>query len=588
MAGRFDVRLLTFHPAIVAERVTIGNPPWTRTGTAATIGRLELTFHLPWFGRSFGLETINLAGATLTLFRDTRGRANWQAVDPAAAQGGGPPLIRGLSLPDAAVHLVDERRHLKFDGIVSTLPEDGSRLRFIAKGQLNGRLAELNLTGDPLPDARRNQPYRFNYSAHSVGSHLAGQGSLASPFDFAVLQTSFEATGPDMKDLYFLTGVSLPDTGAYRLRGRFARNGDHLEFDGLQATSGESDLLANIAIEAHLDSPSHIEADLSSRRLRLSDLGKRAAARAPVPEPGQLVLPVEPFRLAGSRDTDAVIRFRAHRLDAGRARFHEARARVRIDHGLIDASPVEAALEEGNITGRVSIDATRRLPAVTADVRVSRLALDQFHTEGHPGLLEGAVNARITLQGTGDSLHAIASGGTGKFTAILPQGAVRASVAEMAGLDLNALGLLATQSERETPIRCGVADFDLNSGVLSARTLVLDTEPVLITGEGTIALDSESLDLRLAGRPKHPRLRVRAPVLIRGTLHQPSFGVQARNTLAQAAGAIALGTLLTPAAALLAFVDPGLAKNQDCAALLAREQGPLDRSGSQRRPPPSP
>ena len=39
---------------------------------------------------------------------------------------------------------------------------------------------------------------------------------------------------------------------------------------------------------------------------------------------------------------------------------------------------------------------------------------------------------------------------------------------------------------------------------------------------------------------------------------------------AQAGGAIALGMLLTPVAAMLAFVDPGLTKNAACAALLAQ------------------
>jgi hypothetical protein len=34
--------------------------------------------------------------------------------------------------------------------------------------------------------------------------------------------------------------------------------------------------------------------------------------------------------------------------------------------------------------------------------------------------------------------------------------------------------------------------------------------------------------------------------------------------------AVALGALLTPAAAALAFVDPGLAKNKDCSTVLAQ------------------
>jgi hypothetical protein len=62
---------------------------------------------------------------------------------------------------------------------------------------------------------------------------------------------------------------------------------------------------------------------------------------------------------------------------------------------------------------------------------------------------------------------------------------------------------------------------------------------------------------------------LRSPVLIRGTLKHPSIVLEARNSLVQAGEAVALGVLLTPLAAVLAFVDPGLAKDADCAALLS-------------------
>jgi len=57
--------------------------------------------------------------------------------------------------------------------------------------------------------------------------------------------------------------------------------------------------------------------------------------------------------------------------------------------------------------------------------------------------------------------------------------------------------------------------------------------------------------------------------LVQGDLRHPSFKVDAKKPAAQAAGAVVLGTLLTPVAALLAFVDPGLAKDANCAGLLA-------------------
>jgi AsmA family protein len=57
-------------------------------------------------------------------------------------------------------------------------------------------------------------------------------------------------------------------------------------------------------------------------------------------------------------------------------------------------------------------------------------------------------------------------------------------------------------------------------------------------------------------------------VLIRGTLAHPSVALDARESLAQTGKALTLGIVLTPLE-VLGFVDPGLAKDADCAALLA-------------------
>jgi uncharacterized protein involved in outer membrane biogenesis len=94
---------------------------------------------------------------------------------------------------------------------------------------------------------------------------------------------------------------------------------------------------------------------------------------------------------------------------------------------------------------------------------------------------------------------------------------------------------------------------------------------VLITGGGDLNLRSEALDMSLRGQPKKIRLvRLRSPIKIHGSLLHPQFGLQAANVVGQAGGAIALGTLLTPVAALLAFVDPGLAKDANCAGLIGQ------------------
>jgi len=153
---------------------------------------------------------------------------------------------------------------------------------------------------------------------------------------------------------------------------------------------------------------------------------------------------------------------------------------------------------------------------------------------------------------------------------------MRAVIAELTGIDLSrGLGLFLTKSDATTAVRCGVANFHAGAGDLKATTFVIDTNHVLVTANGHVDLSSERLDLALRGQPKELRLfRLRTPIVVHGSLSHPQIGVQAGKAIGQAGGAAALGVLLTPLAAVLAFVDKGLAKDANCVSLLSEaEQG---------------
>ncbi len=129
-------------------------------------------------------------------------------------------------------------------------------------------------------------------------------------------------------------------------------------------------------------------------------------------------------------------------------------------------------------------------------------------------------------------------------------GALRESFAELTDVDLRALGLLLTRNKQDVPVRCAIARFKAQVGTLTARDLIMDTDAALITGEGQVHLDSETLDLGIHGNPKSLRLfRLRTPVLVQGTLVHPAFHIKLRDSH-------------------LMVTDPGRARDADCAALL--------------------
>jgi uncharacterized protein involved in outer membrane biogenesis len=207
---------------------------------------------------------------------------------------------------------------------------------------------------------------------------------------------------------------------------------------------------------------------------------------------------------------------------------------------------------EGKITAHLAFDARTDIPKASVDLRIANIRLGQFaRKDPSQPPIDGLLQGRLDLAGRGRSLRDMAGKADGTVTLTLPQGAIRASLAELTGLDFRGLGLMLTKNKEDTPIRCGVARFQAHDGTLTSQTLVIDTDPVLITGSGTIQLGSEALDLEIQGHPKQLRvLRLSAPIAVRGTLRQPAVSLEKGQRKFH-------------------LIDPGHAKDADCGALLA-------------------
>ena len=585
--GPFSLRLFTRDPLLSAQQVLIGNPPWMDPGVTARAQ--ALTLHLTWQLSlpPLRLQHIEAQGVELTLVRDAQGHANWH-LGPEGA-GRGPPLIRGLDVPDAHVTLSDARRHLDFTGVVSALDHSDSGepggLRIRGEGRLNGRAASFALEGDPLAAVRPGMPYHFVFREASGEARLTAHLELPRPFDLRSLHGPFEISGATFADVYFLVGLHLPETGPFTLAGGFEREQKRFVYRDLAAHFGGSDLGGTLQVDSS-SGRAHVTGGLSSRFLLLSDIGRgnSAAASATAAAPAT---PHAQVNIAALKRGDWNITFRAAALQLGSQILRPASASLSIEQGVLRAEQVQAGIAGGEITAEARLDVTPNPPQGTLELRLRDLELAELTPSGRSGFT-GRLSARMKLTGEGRSFHDLLSTANGTVAALLPGGTLRESTAELTSLDVNgALGALL-KSHEQTPIRCGVASFEVQDGVAAARTLLLDTENVLVSGNGQVHLDSEALDLTLEGHPKHPRLGLHSAVSIRGTLRQPQVRLAGKGALVQAGAAIGLGIALTPLAALLAFINPGLAHNADCAQLLeagATAGVPTEKVAQAPRPP---
>ena len=551
VTGPLKAQLFSRHPRITAQNVSIGNPPWTPAGDTAHIDTLTVVFDLPWPGREGRIDSLRLEGAKLTLYRDSKGHANWQRRNPDEADGKGLPLIASLMAANAAVTLDDQRRHLNFQGSVSAedakRPDGAAALQIQGSGTLNGHPVTFELTGDALSAASHDHPYRFSFAEKSSGSKLIADGALPKPFDFNLLEAGFEASGDDLKDLYFLAGVALPNTGHYRVTGHYSRHRDRIRFADLQLNTGQTDVKGAIDIEIAGGRP-RSSAKLSSQNLRLADFGLRAAGRET--QPSSLLLSSAAVNPDAMRRADAAVAFEARQVQVGRQVLQHFSGKLQLERGIAMAAPLSGEILGGKLSGKVKLDATQDTPLAEVDLTITDLQLAQWPHKGDEPPLEGAARLQLKVTGRGSSVHEVAASADGSASMKLPQGAMRTSLAELTGIDLRGLGLTLEKNKSETAVRCAAVNFSAHAGVFTVQQMIIDTEPVRIQGEGAIHMDTESVGLVMRGEPKSMRvLRLKAPVAVRGTLARPSFGIEKGDSK-------------------LVLVDRGHGKDEDCSALV--------------------
>ncbi|HEX4198600.1 MAG TPA: AsmA family protein [Caulobacteraceae bacterium] len=584
--GHLGVHLWSWTPTATVSGVKVGNPAWMGGGDVADIDRLVVSVRAwPLLFGQVDLPLVEAEHPTIALYRDAADRQNWRFGH--GAQPLRLPPIQHFIIDNGHLTLIDKKRGLTVIGTMQSSESGAGRGAFhlVGQGTINRNPFLVTVTGGSLMNVRRDRPYPFDADIRAGETRVLAHGELPKPFDFGQIRSGLTVSGPNFADLYDLTGLALPTTPPYRLSGELVRNGTSYTFHKVAGRVGGTDLEGVFKLDREPDDRPDLHADLSSRRANIADLGaligaptsggeKSAAQQAAAArlKREDRLLPDAQLAVGRVRGMDAVVRYRAASVQAGKLPVRGFALDLSLDHGVLIADPVSFSLPHGDLTAHVRIDARRDVPVTDLDGRIVNLRIEDFLHAAGPPAIEGLLEARAKLHGAGGSVRQAASGAGGDVTLVAPHGEIRQTLAELMGVDvIKGLGLYLSNSQAQTGVRCAVADFQASGGVLNARTLVLDTDPVLATGKGSVDLRTETIKVALQGHPKKFQLiRLNAPITIGGKLRSPKIGVDAGKAAPQIVASVALGAFLSPIAALLPFVDPGLAKNADCAGLVAQ------------------
>jgi uncharacterized protein involved in outer membrane biogenesis len=626
--GNLTVHLLSFTPSASIEGLKLANPAWAAHPLMLELPRLTVAISL---GRLFtGHLVITRLEATapqIDLEENAGGHSSWEFSEPKAAAGaakpepgGHIPPIRRLEITGGRISVELQPRKLALAGTVSADEgTDGGAFRLAGRGSINAKPFAIRFAGGPLTDIEPDKPYTFDSHITAGDISTDSRVTIPRPFDLTEFTAAETIQGDDLANVFYLTGLALPNTPPYRVQGVLHRSGSRYRVDHLQGRLGSSDISGDLAVDDTGALP-RLTGALVSKKLDLADLAaplgapaknaavpsnspddqpqRRGGTRVPArnsianapgaveapapPSPSEAppeaasggLLPDADLQVNRVRNMDADVTFRADSVIAQKLPMQAVLMHVTIEHGQLRIDPLSFVLPEGRISGAVHIDARESPPQSTLEMHLEDVRLSQFKGKGAAAApLEGTLVGRLQLHGAGSSIHKFAAAADGTAGFSVENGQISSALAQLTAINVaKGLGLLLAKDEAHEEIRCGVADFAVKNGVLGVENLVIDTADMRITGRGDANLGTEKLDFSIEGQPKKLSfVRLRSPITLHGSLSKPSIGIAPGKLLAQVGAAAALGALLTPVAAVAVFVDPGLAKNADCAAL-ARER----------------
>jgi uncharacterized protein involved in outer membrane biogenesis len=570
--GNLSVKLFTWQPSVDAGGIYVGNPQWVGAPQAAKFHELRVELRLaPLILGQLILPLVKIDQPDILLVRDETGRTNWDSGGKNPNQAWKLPPIRRFLINDGHVKIDDAVRQLHFTGTVTSEEDQGgARTAFTLRGDgtLNQSKFLANVRGGPLLNVDQTKPYDFTADVRAGETHAVISGAITEPFHLDRFTAAVALSGPTLSDLYFMTGLVLPRTPDYHLRLSLERDGALYRLTDIDAVLGSSDLHGNLTVDASREIPV-LAGRVASRVLTFTDLGPLVGGGKAAPAQSKYLLPETVLHTERLRQTNAEVDYSAASIKSRDFPLTGLDTHISVEGGVLDLKPLAFGFTQGQLSGSLKVDARNNIPVTTMDARVTDLHAENFIKSGDKPI-SGMLEARAVLTGTGSSVHAAASTANGTFTAVVPSGGMRHSLAEWTGVDvLTALSLNLASDNSNTRLRCAVASFGAKEGVLAAQQFVIDTDPVRVDGVGTINLRDETLDMRLQGKPKEFQfMRLRAPIVVKGSLAYPVLGLQAGPAVAQGGIGLALG-LLNPLAAILAFIDPGLAKDANCGPLLA-------------------
>ncbi|AGU51337.1 AsmA family protein [Variovorax paradoxus B4] len=601
---RLDVGIGLRGATVKADGIEFANPSWARDPYLVKAERAEIDIRLwPLITQKVVIPRLTLSSPTLGLQLEPDGRRTW-ALGKDTSDPGTVPVIGLIQVDGGAVdflvrHLgVDLHADVSYDTSRGTLP-----LGYRIKGRYKGQpLSAEGRTGDVLQLRAAGQPpFPLEIDAAAGHARLKASGTVTDFAGLDGIEAKFDLKGQTLGALFPLLGIALPETSPYALSGDLRKRGKLWEVAGLKGRLGLSDIAGDMRFDKAGQVP-HLAGELRSRVMDMDDLGpliglpptersaKAVEGVAPPPtitqvkrRAGGKVLPTAPLDFERLRAMNADVKYTAQRIQNVREiPLDRGGVQVKLNNGVLTLDPLDLGVGGGKLAGAIRIDGAKNPADIRAslDLRGVQLArlFPKLETTGNS---VGRLDGRINLSGAGSSVANWLGGASGDVAVISGRGQFGNLLPVFATLVGGDIIKFLLRGDRNVELRCAALAFDVDKGLMTGRTLVLDTTNAVFYATGQANLAAETLDFVIRPEPKSKNiLSLRTPLVVGGTFGSPSGGVKVAPLAGRGLAALALGTV-NPLLALAATIETGPGQDSDCKGVLSDANRPTAGAAAQ-------
>jgi uncharacterized protein involved in outer membrane biogenesis len=596
VAGDFQLYFDPINVKFLADGLSVSNPSWASKPNFLTadhidtrISTIRLIFgtkHARW---------LNLNNAAIDTEWDKSHTHNtWTFGDP--NKKGQPfqmPTIDRATVAGTTLRYRDPKMQVSTDVTFDTVTSTGTRINDAIHARATGTVRGHAFTGTAAllspNSAIANGQTQIQAVIDGARTHATVAGTLVRPTEIEGAQLDVTVRGFDVRNIFDLIGIAVPDTRAYHLRSHFTKTGGDYKFTRLSGAFGDSDVAGGMTISLP-NNRLRLDASLHSDKVDIVDIGPfigydptRVAAGATAAATTQgksdhpRILPDAPLRAESLKNFDAHVDYKVRVIRAPHVPVSDLTLTLDLDHNLLKLSPLTMNIvNTGHLAADISLNA--RDPAVVTDYDIRLSPTPMGKLLAGFGMKDsgttGTVKARIKMRGIGDSVRKSLATSNGRIAIGLPAGTFWTEYAQLSEFDVGVFLQKLLEKQLKTPIHinCGLIAFTVRDGVAAADPILIDTDKNLMAAKGGFSFKDESMNLTFrADGKKFSAFSGQSPVGIKGYFAAPALQIVTPQLLTRGGAAIALGVVATPIASVLAFVDPGDAKSAACGPVMAGE-----------------